>query len=65
MARACTLSSAIACGLAEGLALPEAVSRAKDYLTGALSSGLTWGEAPVPWTTCGATAADSARTARR
>ena len=29
----CTLSSAIACGLAEGLALPEAVSRAKDYLT--------------------------------
>ncbi|HIY79443.1 MAG TPA: bifunctional hydroxymethylpyrimidine kinase/phosphomethylpyrimidine kinase [Candidatus Olsenella excrementavium] len=44
----CTLSSAIACGLAEGLALPEAVSRAKDYLTGALSSGLDLGRGSGP-----------------
>ena len=44
----CTLSSAIACGLAEGLALPEAVSRAKDYLTGALSSGLDLGHGSGP-----------------
>lgn len=29
----CTLSSAIACGLAEGLQIPEAVKRAKDYIT--------------------------------
>lgn len=44
----CALSSAIACGLAEGLALPEAVSRAKDYLTGALSSGLDLGRGSGP-----------------
>ena len=44
----CTLSSAIACGLAEGLALPEAASRAKDYLTGALSSGLDLGRGSGP-----------------
>ena len=44
----CTLSSAIACGLAEGLALPEAVSRAKDYLTGTLSSGLNLGRGSGP-----------------
>ena len=44
----CTLSSAIACGLTEGLALPEAVSRAKDYLTGALSSGLDLGHGSGP-----------------
>ncbi|MCJ2143413.1 bifunctional hydroxymethylpyrimidine kinase/phosphomethylpyrimidine kinase [Methylobacterium sp. E-066] len=32
----CTLSSAIAAGLARGLTLPEAVAAAKDYLTAAL-----------------------------
>lgn len=35
----CTLSSAIAAGLARGLALNEAVHRAKDYLSGALEKG--------------------------
>ena len=39
----CTLSSAIACGLAEGLPLEDAVGRAKDYVTGALSAGLDLG----------------------
>ena len=32
----CTLSSAIACGLATGLAVPEAVAQAKQYVTEAL-----------------------------
>ncbi|MBR6470332.1 MAG: bifunctional hydroxymethylpyrimidine kinase/phosphomethylpyrimidine kinase [Victivallales bacterium] len=32
----CTLSSAIACGLAKGLAVPEAVRQAKEYITAAL-----------------------------
>ena len=44
----CTLSSAIACGLAEGRSLPEAVSRAKDYLTGALAAGLDLGRGSGP-----------------
>ena len=44
----CTLSSAIACGLAEGRILPEAVSRAKDYLTGALAAGLDLGRGSGP-----------------
>ncbi|WP_239378245.1 bifunctional hydroxymethylpyrimidine kinase/phosphomethylpyrimidine kinase [Olsenella sp. An290] len=44
----CTLSSAIACGLAEGRELPEAVARAKDYLTGALSAGLDLGHGSGP-----------------
>ena len=35
----CTLSSAIAAGLARGLSLADAVGRAKDYLTGALRAG--------------------------
>ena len=34
----CTLSSAIAAGLARGLTLPEAVTAAKDYLTAALTA---------------------------
>ena len=44
----CTLSSAIACGLAEGRELPEAVARAKDYLSGALSAGLDLGRGSGP-----------------
>ena len=32
----CTLSSAIACGLAKGLEVPEAVQQAKEYITAAL-----------------------------
>lgn len=34
----CTLSAAIAAGLASGLALPEAVGRAKAYITGAIAA---------------------------
>ena len=44
----CTLSSAIACGLAAGRSLEESVRRAKDYLTGALSAGLDLGHGPGP-----------------
>ena len=44
----CTLSSAIACGLAAGCSLEESVRRAKDYLTGALSAGLNLGRGPGP-----------------
>lgn len=39
----CTLSSAIACNLAAGYALPESVQRAKEYVTGALLAGLDLG----------------------
>ena len=39
----CTLSSAIAANLAKGLPLPQAVGRAKEYLTGALASMLDLG----------------------
>lgn len=44
----CTLSSAIACGLAEGLSIPESISRAKRYLTGALQAGLDLGRGNGP-----------------
>ena len=44
----CTLSSAIACGLALGENLEEAVIRAKAYLSGALSAGLDLGKGPGP-----------------
>ena len=44
----CTLSSAIACGLAEGLSSPESVARAKRYLTGALQAGLDLGQGSGP-----------------
>lgn len=44
----CTLSTAIACGLARGLALEDAVRCAKGYLTGALSSGLALGHGNGP-----------------
>lgn len=44
----CTLSSAIACGLAVGQSLPEAVQSAKDYLTGALRDGLDLGHGSGP-----------------
>ena len=44
----CTLSSAIACGLAAGYDLEESVRRAKDYLTGALAAGLDLGRGPGP-----------------
>lgn len=35
----CTLSSAIACGLAAGSALPEAVANARAYILGAIAAG--------------------------
>lgn len=44
----CTLSSAIACNLAAGYALPDSVRRAKDYLTDALRAGLNLGKGPGP-----------------
>ncbi len=44
----CTLSSAIACGLAEGKSIPEAVAMAKAYLTGALAAGLDLGKGSGP-----------------
>lgn len=47
----CTLSAAIAAGLARGMALPEAVSRAHAYLQGALAAadglGVGHGHGPV------------------
>ncbi|OIJ65986.1 bifunctional hydroxymethylpyrimidine kinase/phosphomethylpyrimidine kinase [Streptomyces mangrovisoli] len=39
----CTLASAIAAGLARGLAVPEAVTAAKDYVTGAIAAGFALG----------------------
>ena len=44
----CTLSSAIACGLAGGKTLEESIPNAKEYLTGALKSMLDLGKGPGP-----------------
>lgn len=44
----CTLSSAIACGLAGGLGVEEAVRKAKAYLTGALAADLDLGRGSGP-----------------
>ena len=44
----CTLSSAIAANLAKGFALPEAVKRAKEYLSEALGAGLNLGRGAGP-----------------
>ena len=44
----CTLSSAIACGLAEGKTIEEAVAAAKAYVTGALAAGLDLGRGSGP-----------------
>ena len=44
----CTLSSAIAVGLAQGLPLEDAVGQAKEYLTGALAAGLDLGRGCGP-----------------
>ena len=44
----CTLSSAIACNLAAGCTLAEAVENAKAYLTGALRAGLNLGHGSGP-----------------
>lgn len=44
----CTLSSAIACFLAKGHLLPEAVRLAKEYLTGAIADGFDIGHGRGP-----------------
>lgn len=44
----CTLSSAIACNLAEGRTLHDSVQRAKGYLTDALKAGLDLGKGAGP-----------------
>ena len=44
----CTLSSAIACGLAQGLSVQDAVAQAKRYLTGALQAQLDLGKGSGP-----------------
>lgn len=44
----CTLSSAIACNLSQGLDVPTAVQKAKGYVTGALRDGLNLGKGNGP-----------------
>lgn len=44
----CTLSSAIACGLAKGLKLTESIKAAKEYLTGALKVSFDIGSGSGP-----------------
>lgn len=44
----CTLSSAIACGLALGLTACESARRAKEYVTGAIACGLDLGKGNGP-----------------
>lgn len=48
----CTLSSAVACGLAAGLALPQAVEAAKEYLTGAMGADPVLGHGNGPLNHC-------------
>ena len=44
----CTLSSAIACRLAQGNTMEQSVQKAKDYLTGAIAAGLDLGAGNGP-----------------
>lgn len=44
----CTLSSAIACGMAEGYNIEESVRRAKEYITGAIADGMNLGKGNGP-----------------
>lgn len=44
----CTLSSAIACNLAAGMTLPDAIIAAKEYVSGALAAGLQLGKGCGP-----------------
>lgn len=44
----CTLSSAIACGLAQGLSIEESVKNAKAYITRAIEAGLDLGKGNGP-----------------
>lgn len=44
----CTLSSAIACNIANGLSLSDSIQAAKNYLSGALADGLDLGKGSGP-----------------
>ncbi|MFI5660935.1 bifunctional hydroxymethylpyrimidine kinase/phosphomethylpyrimidine kinase [Streptomyces sp. NPDC051684] len=44
----CTLASAVAAGLAQGHEVPEAVRRAKEYVTGAIAAGFALGSGIGP-----------------
>ena len=44
----CTLSSAIAAGLAKGLSVEDAIHEAKEYISGALAAGLDLGKGSGP-----------------
>jgi hydroxymethylpyrimidine/phosphomethylpyrimidine kinase len=44
----CTLASAIAVGLAQGLTMPQAVAAAKEYVTGAIAAGFPVGSGAGP-----------------
>ena len=44
----CTLSSAIACNLAEGYTVSESISRAKEYITGAINAQMKIGHGRGP-----------------
>ncbi len=48
----CTLSSAIACNLANGCTMEESVRNAKAYITGALKAGLNLGKGSGPLNHC-------------
>lgn len=48
----CTLSSAIACGLARGNSVEQSVKEAKSYITGALKAGLDLGKGSGPLNHC-------------
>ena len=48
----CTLSSAIACNLANGYGLYQSVCSAKEYITGALAAGLNLGHGNGPLNHC-------------
>jgi len=48
----CTLSSAIACNLAEGFNIKESIQNAKNYITGALKSNLNLGKGSGPLNHC-------------
>lgn len=60
----CTLSSAIASNLAKGFALEEAIERAKDYISGALSAMLDLGKGSGPMNHAFALSGEFAKEAR-
>ena len=47
-AAGCTFAAAITAGLAKGLAAPDAVRRAKDYVTEAIRGGIPMGSGHGP-----------------